>query len=76
MAKQKRINNLSSISGLTAQMRAVYRLARQNLNDSDVGPQEAKTLTDILKTIVQAQRDNELEQRITELEKRYAEKES
>ena len=74
MAKLKRINNLTTISGLTAQMRAVYRLARLNIDDNDIDPQTAKTLTEILKTIVAAHRDNELEQRIAAVEKRHANK--
>jgi len=69
MPKQKRINNLNSINGLTAQMRVVYRLARLNINDSEITPQEAKILVDILKIIVTAVKDGELEERIEALEK-------
>jgi len=68
MAKRTRINNLSSINGLTAQMRSVYRLARANIADSELDPQTAKILVDILKIIVSAQRDSELEERIKALE--------
>ena len=71
MAKLKRINNLTTISGLTAQMRAVYRLARLNVDDEFVDPQTAKVLTDILKTIVAAHRDSELEDRVEALEKNH-----
>ena len=71
MAKLKRINNLTTISGLTSQMRAVYRLARINTDDEDVDPQTAKVLVDILRTITVAYRDNELEQRIAALESRH-----
>ena len=68
MAKRTRINNINTISGLTAQMRTVYRLARLNIDDDAVSPQDAKILVDILKTIVAAQRDSELEERIEALE--------
>ena len=69
MAKLKRINNLTTISGLTSQMRAVYRLARINTDDEDVDPQAAKVLVDILRTITVAYRDNELEQQFDEQER-------
>jgi len=64
----KRINDLSTIKGITAQMRAVYRMARLNTPDEEISPQTAKILTDILKNIAVVHRDNELEQRISELE--------
>jgi len=64
----KRINDLSTIKGITAQMRAVYRMARLNIPDEEISPQTAKILTDILKNIAVVHRDNELEQRISELE--------
>ena len=67
-AKDKRINNLSTIKGCTAQMRTVYRLARKNLADELVDPQSAKVLVDILKTITAAYRESELESRIEALE--------
>jgi len=71
MAEKKiRINNLNTIAGLTGQMRTVYRLARKNIKCDDVDPQTAKVLIDILKIITSNQRDNELEQRITALEKK------
>lgn len=68
MPKLKRINGLTKISGLTAQMRTVYRLARSNIPDDKLDPQTAKILVDILKTIAQAHKDSELEQRIEALE--------
>ena len=68
--KDKSISHLTSINGCTAQMRAVYRLARQNTPDEAVDPATAKTLVDILRTITAAYRDNDLEQRIAVLEKK------
>jgi len=69
MTKTKRINNLNSISGLTAQMRSVYRAARINTPDDAIDAQQAKILVDMLKTITAAMRDSELEARIDKLEK-------
>ncbi len=66
--KQIRINNLNSIHGILQQMRAVYREARISSHENGLTVQDAKILTDILKTIGQTTRDSEFEKRLLALE--------
>ena len=68
--KERRINDITDIKGISAQMRTVYRLARLNVPDKEVCPQTAKTLVDILKTITVNYRESELETRIKALEEK------
>jgi len=64
----KRINDITTIKGLNAQMRSVYRLARINTPDDEITPQDAKILVDILKTITATQHISEFEDRLKEME--------
>jgi len=68
MTNNRKINSLTTIKSINAEMRSVYRQARLNIPDKEIDPATAKALTDILKTITAAHRDSELEQRMNELE--------